>query len=256
MIRKLSIIFAVLIGTAFSKNSWECDSAGQMKCAQDNTCCRSRTSSFGWACFPLVEAVCCSDGVNVCPSGTICDLTAKTCRRNSLAFLQLPEIQAGNYTEPILALTPVDAVNFTVGFYEGIEIFNPVLANSTCIQESTKLVRTVINILDVLSHFNFENPAPQLKEILHLLENTVSIGEVAYPSCTDMGLQLKDLLTKVYSHVVNPKYLEHLGTHVIFNLSKVKEIYEAALKDTQDQVYFRAGKGFGELVKFVALWDL
>lgn len=255
MIRKLSILFAVLISAAVSKNYWECDKEGKMKCPQDNTCCRSRASAYGWACFPLIDAVCCSDGVNVCPSGTICDLTAKTCRRNTLAFLEVPEIQAGNHTNPIITLKPVDALNFALGFYEGVEILSPVLGNSTCIHQTERLVSNVIKLVDVFSHFNVENLAAELREILHLLEDFVNIGETQIPVCKQLGLDVKDLFVRVYQHVANAKYVEQLSSHTIFNLGKIKEIYEGAIKEVQAGNFTGAGRGFGQLLKFAALWD-
>ena len=255
MIKKLSILFAVLISAAFCKDSWQCDSMGQMKCAMDNTCCRSRTSSFGWACFPLVQAVCCSDGVNVCPSGTICDLTAKTCRRTSLAFLEVPQTQAANATNPIVALKPVDALNFTYGFYQGVQIFSPVLTNSTCIQKSERLVADVVQLVHVFSNFTVENLATEIKEILNIFQDLVAIGESQLPVCKQLGLDLENLFERVYQHVANVKYVENLTSHTVFNLGKLKEILEAAVKDAQEQNYFRSGQGFGELVKFAALWD-
>lgn len=255
MIRKLSILFAVLFSFANSKNSWECDSLGQMKCATDNTCCRSRTSSYGWACFPLIDAVCCSDGVNVCPSGTICDLTAKTCRQRTLAFLEVPEITAEDQTDPIVNLKPSDALNFTLGFYEGIEIFNGVFYNSTCLEHSEKIFTDVIQLVNIFSNFNVENLANELRDILHILEEFVNIGETEIPVCKDLGIELKDLFVRIYGHVANVKYAEKLSSHTIFNLGKIKDLLEGAVNDAKTEAYFRSGKGFGELIKFAALWD-
>jgi len=255
MIRKLSILFTILISAAYSKDSWVCDSLGKFKCAVGQTCCRSRTTSYGWACFPLTNAVCCSDGVNVCPSGTICDLTAKTCSRVTLAFLQLPEIQAANYTEPIVNLKPVDAMNFTLGFFEGVEIFTPVLANSTCFKNSEKLVFDVNELVNIFSHFNVEDLAAEIKRILHILEEMVNFGETEIPVCKKLGLDLKDMFFRIYNHVTNTKYVENISAHTIFNLQKIKDLFEDSAKDIQEQVYFRSGKGFGTFLKFAALWD-
>ena len=255
MIKKLSILFSILIGAAFSKNPWECDSMGQMKCAMDNTCCRSRTSVYGWSCFPLTNAVCCSDGVNVCPSGTICDLSAKTCTKKSLAFLESPEIQAENFINPIVALQPVDALNFTLGLYQGIEIFSPLMNNSTCFQQSDRVVFNFVKLVNVLYHFNVENLAEELKEVLAVLIDFVAVGETQIPVCKQLGLDLESLFVRIYQHVSSAKYAENLASHTVFNLGKLKQTLEAAVKDAQEQNYFKSGLEFGQLVKFAALWD-
>ena len=46
-------------------------------CPGGNTCCPS--SSGGYGCCPLVNAVCCNDGQHCCPQGTTCDLSNGTC---------------------------------------------------------------------------------------------------------------------------------------------------------------------------------
>ena len=49
------------------------------ECASNNTCCAS--SSGGYACCPLQNAACCSDGQHCCPLGYTCDVGANTCTR-------------------------------------------------------------------------------------------------------------------------------------------------------------------------------
>ncbi|CAG2110257.1 unnamed protein product [Medioppia subpectinata] len=43
---------------------------GRYVCPDNNTCCH--TSASKWGCCPLLNAVCCKDGVHCCPSGTKC----------------------------------------------------------------------------------------------------------------------------------------------------------------------------------------
>ncbi|XP_035252929.1 progranulin-like isoform X3 [Anguilla anguilla] len=56
-------------------------------CPDQNTCCQLRSGSYG--CCPYPDAVCCSDQLHCCPSGTTCDLEHNTCQsadsRTSLA---------------------------------------------------------------------------------------------------------------------------------------------------------------------------
>ncbi|XP_074659411.1 uncharacterized protein LOC141912098 isoform X2 [Tubulanus polymorphus] len=51
----------------------------QGTCPTGNTCCL--LSSGGYGCCPLPQAVCCSDRLHCCPSGTTCDVTAGKCNR-------------------------------------------------------------------------------------------------------------------------------------------------------------------------------
>ncbi|CAG2175808.1 unnamed protein product [Oppiella nova] len=42
-------------------------------CPDNNTCCHISASQ--WGCCPLLNAVCCRDGIHCCPSGTTCTTT-------------------------------------------------------------------------------------------------------------------------------------------------------------------------------------
>ncbi|XP_048380644.1 progranulin-like [Stegostoma tigrinum] len=50
-------------------------------CPNGNTCCKTRTGS--WSCCPLLQAVCCNDGIHCCPYGTRCDLQRLRCVQDS-----------------------------------------------------------------------------------------------------------------------------------------------------------------------------
>lgn len=54
-----------------------CDSAGEFRCAEQDTCCK--TSASEWACCPSPKAVCCADGKHCCPLGYRCELAAGGC---------------------------------------------------------------------------------------------------------------------------------------------------------------------------------
>ncbi|XP_068161301.1 granulin b [Antennarius striatus] len=48
-----------------------------MSCPDETTCCLISTSMYG--CCPMPDAVCCTDLIHCCPSGTKCDLTLSAC---------------------------------------------------------------------------------------------------------------------------------------------------------------------------------
>ncbi|CAH8641245.1 unnamed protein product [Schistosoma rodhaini] len=51
------------------------------ECPNNTTCCSS--SDEKWACCPIPQAVCCSDGEHCCPDGYTCDLSVGECIKNS-----------------------------------------------------------------------------------------------------------------------------------------------------------------------------
>ncbi|CAH8636074.1 unnamed protein product [Schistosoma haematobium] len=51
------------------------------ECPADTTCCPSPDET--WACCPIPQAVCCSDGEHCCPDGYVCDLSVGECINRS-----------------------------------------------------------------------------------------------------------------------------------------------------------------------------
>ncbi|CAH8624108.1 unnamed protein product [Schistosoma curassoni] len=51
------------------------------ECPANTTCCPSPDET--WACCPIPQAVCCSDGEHCCPEGYVCDLSVGECINRS-----------------------------------------------------------------------------------------------------------------------------------------------------------------------------
>ncbi len=69
----------VLFALTSCKEAWQCDTANTFSCTSSQTCCRSSEFKTGWACFNTSNGNCCSNGINACPSGYICNLNEKRC---------------------------------------------------------------------------------------------------------------------------------------------------------------------------------
>lgn len=61
--------------TPAAVNDVPCDDTSA--CPDNTTCCK--TEEGGWACCPLIEAVCCEDFIHCCPKGKKCNLAAQSC---------------------------------------------------------------------------------------------------------------------------------------------------------------------------------
>ena len=88
--RKILITIALftIISSSLCKQYWQCDSAGKHTCSKTQTCCRSKVSSTGWACFEIQNGVCCSDGKSVCPPNTICNLREMKCEAKLMSHIK------------------------------------------------------------------------------------------------------------------------------------------------------------------------
>ena len=54
---------------------------GESQCPSSSTCCQLKSGQYG--CCPIVDAVCCSDGLHCCPDGYSCDVSAGTCTKGN-----------------------------------------------------------------------------------------------------------------------------------------------------------------------------
>ncbi|XP_070566957.1 multiple epidermal growth factor-like domains protein 6 [Ptychodera flava] len=62
------------------------------QCPDGNTCCILSSGHYG--CCPLPNAVCCSDRLHCCPSGTTCDVSHGKCLQGDLSFPWVEKTQA------------------------------------------------------------------------------------------------------------------------------------------------------------------
>lgn len=67
---------AIKVDTPHIETNQECPDKSE--CPDIYTCCQLPSQKYG--CCPLSQAVCCADHIHCCPHGTVCDLTAKTCK--------------------------------------------------------------------------------------------------------------------------------------------------------------------------------
>jgi hypothetical protein len=61
-------------------------------CPSGQTCCL--VASGGYGCCPVMNAVCCSDGINCCPAGYTCRISTGECVRSRSAAKLSQTVQA------------------------------------------------------------------------------------------------------------------------------------------------------------------
>ncbi|XP_064613594.1 progranulin-like [Liolophura sinensis] len=75
---------------------------GQSQCPDKSTCCKLASGQYG--CCPLTKAVCCSDHIHCCLSGTTCDVSKGQCLRgySTIRWHEMP------LSRPVSKLTETD----------------------------------------------------------------------------------------------------------------------------------------------------
>lgn len=253
-----------LIGlTAFAsieaKEYWQCDSLGKLFCAQNQTCCRSITNASGWECFPTIRGVCCSNGINCCPEGTICELTQKTCVKKTLSFLMEPEAAPESLpsTEPMKQMGAIDpAVDFVTGFVKGFHIFEHVGADNTCFT-NTQFSTYLVEVLEKLKNVKVDETLPKFLE--ELIKDFIAHKELIYgeiSQCKKLAQEVLVIFQKLSEKVMQADYVQKVTTHTLLHFKRVKEGLDKLQTLAQAHDYQALGFTAGELVEFVFFWDL
>ncbi|XP_051572907.1 granulin a isoform X11 [Myxocyprinus asiaticus] len=78
-------------------------------CPDNTTCCK--TKDGGWACCPLLEAVCCDDFIHCCPNGKKCNVAAGTCEDPSGSVPWFEKVSARPVSSQKVAATQVPSMD-------------------------------------------------------------------------------------------------------------------------------------------------
>jgi hypothetical protein len=250
------ITLLALTSAIISKQYWECDSRGRYVCLTSQTCCQSKISSSGWACFNLTNAVCCNDGMSACPYGYICNLRAKTCDRRAFLFGE-KDSQCELYTE---GLEPIDNFKLFKGFMDGIAIFEGKTHHTDkCTEKDLEVVEEVIlEIINIIRTVDLKDPILVLVKLTKLFtkfgEFYHSLDKITGP-CQEHAQELQVVMRKAIQHVEDPLYLLQLPTHLYEVMGDLKTTALQAAEDYNLGHYQSAGKGYGNLVHDALLWD-
>jgi hypothetical protein len=248
----LALLVVSLLGSIRTKDYWQCDSLGKFSCATNQTCCRSIVNFSGWECFPTINGVCCSNGINCCPFGTICDLSAKTCRPRNLLFLSNED----STTEPITAsnepniTNPLDSTGeFLVGFLQGFDLFAKINEDNTCLNKE-EIGKFVTEFVDRLKTIKFDDTLlKSLEELLILVDERIK-------NCQVLKLKAEQVFGRLARRVNQPDYLKQVSTHAFININEVKENSQKIINLAQSQEYKNLGIAVGQFVNFLFFWDL
>ena len=248
-----------------ANQSWKCNPDDTHKCPSENqTCCPSIHSPSKYVCFNSPNGQCCPDYQNFCPNGTECNMIDLKCNPEApyLSFLGLPlEIEPfTNPTGPInngLKHKPVpaagDILNFSLGFFEGFEVFSNLPEEHHCLDDlvSQTIPNDILEIFNIIKDLNTKSDfIDVIKNVSWYLIDIYNIVTDAAAPCKDWSVELKEAGTKVLNVFKTDKYAEKIALHIVLNLGdyrdKAMKGYEAIV--TGD--YYAGGVAFGDLIRF------
>jgi hypothetical protein len=254
---KVALIFLALTGLVISqtpsKPCWQCDAAGQYKCLTSQTCCRGKS---GWACYNAVDAVCCSDGISVCPKGYQCNLLEKRCDKKTLLFLDEPTVNLEHHSSiPKIQLSGKAALDFAEGVVKGLEVFNNLPHQSECNPFDDAIAQNVIELVNLIKNVTLQNLAETIKEATAKVQEIIGQVSALQQGCQAFGQELTKIAGEVKSYMSSADYFQKITTHIVTNLADVIKRATSAVSDLEAEKYELSGEDFGGLAHFIALYD-
>jgi hypothetical protein len=265
----ISVLLVVVCSSILAKEHWQCDSLGKYTCSKDQTCCRNRISTTGWACFPSAQAVCCSDGLSVCPYNSLCNLKEKKCdpkpkQSNFLEYLTEPDEDdpwVGENDEMLIMLnelvnlSPADAIAFALGFNDGLTFFANISSKSQCDLKDQELFNEVVSIYEILKNISIKDIAKIIPRIL--LKAQAIYDRIAKLStgCKVFAADIKTVIDSLRNHIKASGYWTRLALHTISNIGTLSSKVKNAINKFGSNAYKDSGFAIGDLVKFGLFWD-
>lgn len=253
-----SILIIVILSQVICKDPWKCDSAGKYTCAQSQTCCRNKVSGTGWACFPTVNGVCCSDGISVCPQNTVCNLREKKCDPKPLTFLQ--DVDSQNLLppfEPELTLKSSSAEDFALGFLDGFALFKNLPHQADCKPNDPAVVQDIIDIANLVRNITIHS---DFKEIFNVIVDRATdaytrISKIS-EGCSAYAEDIKAVINSLTKEVTSGGYAQKVVYHTMTNIGPIQEKAKNATTAFASDNYEVSGFYFGELAKYIFFWDV
>ena len=181
------LLLSILIVNAFTKESYKCDIEGKYICSKTQTCCKNMNNLTGYACFPLIDGVCCDDNITCCPKDSICNTTYKSC--DNVSFLTFLD-DNNPLNQPNLNDIKM-VLEFSNGFFVGLQVFSNLPHKDSCIVEDKNITNDILEIVTLINSIEAKN----------ILENAEKIAAKVYdiyneinnisPICSEFSKEIK-----------------------------------------------------------------
>lgn len=176
----------------------------------------------------------------------------------------LPEIESNQKYENFLAsyeakfknlkINPSDSELFMKGYFSGLELFNNLLTNSTCLQNGEILLKDALKLYDIIQDFDLD--ISKITEIIIIAKSIIANFNSEVEACKEAEQIAVEDIHRIVDRIKKANYLEQLGTHLIFNMVEVKRLISVGFIQFHEKQMQEAGLNFGKVTKLVAFWDL
>ena len=153
-----------------------------------------------------------------------------------------------------LNFNALNAELFLKGYFTGIELFNNLLANSTCLQNGEILLKDALKLYEIMQDFHFD--ISKIKEILIISKSIISNFNLEVIICKNASEMAVEDIHRIVDRVRKDNYLEQLGANLFVNMFEIKTLISVGFVQFHEKQMEQAGLNFGKVTKMVAFWDL
>ncbi len=177
-----------------------------------------------------------------------------THNEDTMKFLDFEETAFPNFN---LNFSYQDAELFVKGYFKGLEIFDNLLSNSTCLQNAEVVFNDALKLYEILKDFKFDTTAiKNIKELFVITKSLIVSFYKDTKECKNFAYQAMNDIHRVIDRVKKEDYLKELGVNLVFNMSKIKDYLDTGFASFHQRQMESAGVSLGKATKLIALWDL
>ena len=171
-------------------------------------------------------------------------------QENSLNFLSESVMDFDN-------IDPKNAEQFIQGYLAGIEVFDNVSANSTCIQSGEVIIEDSIKLFNLLKNLKVDfHIYTTVKEIIAATQSIVSHFKNEEDQCVLASqIALVDI-HRIVDRIGQDGYVTELGSHIYHNIGAIETLLQNGYTSFHEGNFLEAGLNFGKFTKFVGFWDV
>ena len=153
--------------------------------------------------------------------------------------------------------SPVETEVFFTGFFQGVQLFENVLNNSTCIQNAEVILKDSLVLYDLLKDFHVDfHIISKIRDIVMATKSIIGSFSGEVENCklaSDLALIS---IHKIVDRINENDYLTELSSHLLMNIFSIKSLIESGFNDFHQGKFDSSGLNFGKSVKLIAFWDL
>jgi len=155
-------------------------------------------------------------------------------------------------------LNPQNALDFTLGFNKGFQLFSGLDNETECIQSNQQLITQINEAISIIKQIDFKDFGTAVQHILRLVGQGKKIMDTINSGtneCKTFASQVQRVYNELKDHVKSPIYVPSLAWHTFQNYKKIIQMVKDAKNVLDGNNFYEAGRAYGNLTNYAFFWD-